>query len=126
MEFAMIRTRFTILIAALALAGCATGDRGLVSPHQPVVSAAGAVVRHCPDWRPAPMGEQEGQSSNYGCAAALNLAAMIADPADLIHGKTETASLAETATRAIKSFRETAPSGKGGTVEKVSTKAAAQ
>jgi pilus assembly protein CpaD len=124
MEFAMIRSRFIILTAALAVTGCATGDRGLVSPHQPVVSEAGATVPHCPDWRPAPMGEQEGQSPNYGCAFALNLAAMIADPADLIRGRSEATSSAETAVRALKSFRETAPSGKGGVVEKVSAKAA--
>lgn len=122
----MIRKCSPLLAAALALAGCATGDRGLVSTHQPVVSAAGATVPHCPDWRLEEQGEQEGQSSNYGCATAVNLAAMIADPADLVRGRTEVASSAETATRAIKSFRDSPPTGKGGVVEKVSAKAPAQ
>lgn len=111
------------LASGLALAGCATGDRGLASPHQPVVTPAGAVVNGCPDWHKAGTGgEQEAQSSNYGCAAAKNLAAMIVDPADLIHGRSATGSTAETAVRALKSYREAAPTGKGNIVEKVGVK----
>ena len=94
--------RFSILAASVALAGCAAGDRGLVSPHQPIVGSTGATVPGCPDWTAAQGGEKEGQSSNYGCATAMNLAAMIADPNDLIHGKSAGAgSAAEVAVRAI-------------------------
>ncbi|WP_404713980.1 CpaD family pilus assembly lipoprotein [Sphingomonas sp. MMS24-J13] len=120
----MIRSCFTMVAAAIALTGCAAGDRGLVSTHQPVVSEAGATVPHCPNWQPEERGEQEGQSSNYGCASAVNLAAMVADPADLVRGKSEATSLAETAVRALKALRDAGTTGKGNTVEKISAKAA--
>lgn len=118
----MTRYRLSICLAPLLFGGCALGERGLVSPHQPVVSAAGATVPGCPNWVRINEGETEGQSSNYGCAAAQNLAAMIADPADLVRGRAASSSSAEVAVRAIKSYRDTQPSGKGGQVEKVSSK----
>ncbi len=52
----------------------------------------------------------------------MNLAAMIADPADLIRGRSASASPAEVAVRALKAYRETQASGKGGQLEKVSAK----
>jgi pilus assembly protein CpaD len=111
-------------IALLPLAGCAAGDRGLVSPHQPVISAAGATVANCPDWSDKDLPMSEGQSSNYGCAAALNLAAMIADPNDLVRGRSDTATGTDPALamRALKSWRDTGQTGKQG-VEKLSSKA---
>ena len=114
--------RIAIAAMPLALMACAGGERGLVSPHQPIVSAAGASVPGCPDWRDTDLTTSEGQASNYGCATALNLAAMIADPADLIHGKTGNgAGSADVAVRAIKAQRDLGPTGKGG-IEKVSAK----
>lgn len=116
--------RFSLLAGMAALGGCTHGDRGLVSPHQPVVSAAGATVPGCPDWSDYQLQTTEGQASNYGCATALNLAAMIADPQDLLHGRNSTGvGSGETASKAVKAFRETAPSGKGGTIATVSSKA---
>ena len=120
----MTPIRISILLAGLGLASaCQAADRGLVSPHQPVVRGATASVPGCPNWGSRKLGEREGQDSNYGCATAMNLAAMIADPADLVRGQTGGAgNSAEIAARAIKSYRETPPSGKGGQVEKVSAK----
>lgn len=107
----------------LTLGGCAAGDRGLVSPHQPVVSATGATVPNCPDWSDSELPMSEGQSSNYGCATAVNLAAMIADPRDLVRGQTDATTGGDPAlaTRAIKSWREMGTTAKQG-VEKTSSK----
>lgn len=101
------------LLPCLALAACAVGDRGLSSPHQPVVAGDHAYVPGCPDWTSAETsGAHEGQSSNYGCATNTNLAAMIADPADLLHGRGDDSHGADEATRAIKAWHEVPPSSK--------------
>ncbi|RYD58470.1 MAG: pilus assembly protein CpaD [Sphingomonadales bacterium] len=58
-------------------------------------------------------------SSNYGCAANSNLAAMVADPGDLVRGVPGApTSDPATGTRAIKALRDAAPTGGGGTVVK--------
>lgn len=112
------------LAALLPLAGCAAGERGIVSAHQPVVSAIGTTVPGCPDWSDAKLPMSEGQASNYGCATAVNLAAMIADPRDLVRGQTDPMTGADPAVaqRALKAWRDIGPSGKQG-IEKTSSKA---
>lgn len=115
------------LILSAALPGTAFAadpSRGLESLRQPVVTNGVAHVPGCPDWsdNKTHANPFESMSSNYGCATNSNLAAMIADPADLLRGRAATEGAAEVATRAIKAYRETAPSGKGGQVEKVSAK----
>lgn len=59
------------------------------------------------------------QSSNFGCAINGNLAAMVANPGDLVRGQpgADTADPA-TAVKAIDSYRKATPSGAGGTVVK--------
>lgn len=115
--------RLSLLACPAALAGCATTDAGMVSVHQPVVAAGGASVAGCPDWSDQDGPIHEAQSRNYGCATALNLAAMIADPADLVRGKAgDNRGSGEIAVRAVKSARDTPPSGKGGTLQQVSSK----
>ena len=53
-----------------------------------VVSRARASVPGCPDWsRNASINFDQHTSSDYGCAVNGNLAAMIADPRDLVQGK---------------------------------------
>ncbi|PZU08600.1 CpaD family pilus assembly lipoprotein [Sphingomonas sp.] len=120
----MKKHSFIAILALLPLAACATDDRGLVSQHQPVVSTAGATVPGCPDWSDRDLPPGEGQSSNYGCATALNLAAMIDDPRDLVRGRTDatTGADATIATRAVKTWRDTGQTGKQG-VEKTGSKA---
>ncbi|UAK24106.1 CpaD family pilus assembly lipoprotein [Sphingomonas nostoxanthinifaciens] len=104
--------RFLPLILVLPLAACATGYKGVDNPHQPVVSANAAKVQNCPDWSVPTLGANEGQSSNYGCATAINLAAMIADPADLLHGRADRSGQSDVGTRAIKAWREAVPTSK--------------
>ena len=48
----------------------------------------GATVDGCPDWSRSRTGDvTKTRSSNYGCARAHNLAGMISQPRDLIHGR---------------------------------------
>ena len=50
--------------------------------------------------------------ANYGCAINSNLAAMVADPTDLIHGKSYDATDTRSAIRAIKAWHEAEPTSK--------------
>jgi len=81
-----------------------------------VVSRRRAEVPGCPNWSvPAQPNYANSNMSNYGCAVNSNLAAMVADPVDLIHGR-EAGSVADsmTATRAVDMYRKTAPTGSKG------------
>ena len=79
-----------------------------------VASRATASVPDCPNWAPAEIAASGNTSSNYGCATNANLAAMIADPTDLVRGQDGVNSGAATATRAIRSYRQATPTGQGG------------
>ena len=96
----------------LLLGACTAGNRQMVTTHQPIVNGAVAYVPGCPDWSTASAQAHEGQSSNYGCATMTNLAAMIADPQDLLHGRSDTTGTADVATKAIKAWREAAATSK--------------
>jgi len=52
-----------------------------------MIERAVATRPACPDWSKPPIDYSAQVSSNFGCATASNLAAMVADPADLLHGK---------------------------------------
>ena len=81
-----------------------------------VVSRMRADVPRCPDWSRDGSNEFESNtSSNYGCATNRNLAAMIANPADLVRGApgTETSDTA-LSYKAIDAYRKKPPGGGGG------------
>ncbi|WCT72151.1 CpaD family pilus assembly lipoprotein [Sphingomonas naphthae] len=117
---------FLLLAGALSLGGCmGTENRGVDSVHVPMVTrtATGAVasVPGCPDWsRPVGTELTSSTTSDYGCATRSNLAAMIADPMDLITPKSSTATDPYVAAKGIKSWRDTPASGSKG-LEKVTT-----
>lgn len=81
-----------------------------------VVSRSLASVPGCPTWRDK--GEANfhgGLSDNYGCATAQNLAAMIADPRDLIEGRMPGFDVTNgVSSKAIKTYRDKEPTGAGG------------
>ena len=94
---------------------------GAVAPGQlrVIVSRSTAHVPNCPSLEragPSPT------SPNYGCAVNSNLAAMIADPSDLVLGQegVGTADVNTTA-KAIRVYRDKVPSGNGG-LQSVSSK----
>lgn len=96
----------------LLLGGCAVGDRQIETRHQPVVGANSAYVPGCPDWSTSLAQAHEGNSSNFGCATMTNLAAMIANPQDLLHGQDASTGSGDVAVKAIKAWREAAPTSK--------------
>jgi pilus assembly protein CpaD len=81
-----------------------------------IVSRMSASVPNCPDWsRPASPNFDGHALSNYGCATNGNLAAMVADPRDLISGRTgATSPDGATAAKAIRTYRNAVPTGAGG------------
>ena len=89
-----------------------------------IVTRASASVPGCPNWRQGGLtGAVVSTESNFGCATNSNLAAMIANPDDLALGRENMPTGdPRTATKAIKSYRDAAPSGAGGVVKAESTK----
>lgn len=102
----------------LLLDSTAPVTSGEIEPGQVrvVVSRAVAEVPNCPDWSRTSQPEFNANSmSNYGCAMNSNLAAMVANPEDLVRGRTD-GSVADAATggRAISALRKSTPTGAGG------------
>jgi len=110
-ESAVSLKAFVPLLAALALSGCALGDRSLATPHKIEVSDGAASVPNCPDWSDSEANVGDGQSANFGCATRSNLAAMIANPDDLLRGQVATQTDAVATARAMKAYRELIPTG---------------
>lgn len=88
-----------------------------------VVSRTRASVPGCPNWSvPSQPNIENANMSNYGCSVNANLAAMIANPEDLVHGREGSAvSDPNAATRAVGVYRSTAPTGTKG-LQNVNTK----
>ncbi|GGD57268.1 pilus assembly protein CpaD [Erythrobacter arachoides] len=111
---AAVASRFGIL-----LADTAPVTEGYVNPGnvRVVVTRSMAHVPGCPIWDDEYGFERGNQtSSGYGCAVNTNIAAMVANPEDLLegqHGTGETVIM--TSNRAINAYRNAAPTGGGGT-----------
>jgi len=80
-----------------------------------VVARRRAVVPGCPNWSKPSQPDWDNKSmSNFGCAVNTNMAAMVANPEDLLHGRDGAAVPdAVTATRAIDMYRKKTPTGSG-------------
>jgi pilus assembly protein CpaD len=77
-----------------------------------VVTRTKVSVPDCPDWRRKSNPELEASTmSNYGCATVSNIAAMVADPNDLIDGQGYTGADGHATSKAIAVFRERKPTG---------------
>lgn len=80
-----------------------------------VVSRSTASVPGCPDYTQASQPNfTAASSSNFGCGTNSTLAAMVANPEDLIHGQEARGSNTEAATRAIRVWRDSGPTSKNG------------
>ena len=88
-----------------------------------IVSRTEASVPGCPNWsRPSTPTYNNEMLSNFGCGVNSNLAAMVANPEDLIHGREGSAVVDQaTATRAVGTYRSAVPTGTGG-LQDISTK----
>jgi pilus assembly protein CpaD len=106
----------------LMLSDSAPVTAGAIAPGtvRVVVTRMSASVPSCPDFsRVYEPDYQASTTSNFGCATNKNLAAMIANPADLVRGEPGlgTADPVQI-NKAIKAFRDAAPTGGGGTAVK--------
>lgn len=80
-----------------------------------VVSRSIASVPGCPDYSQSSQPNfTAAASSNYGCGTNATLAAMVANPEDLVKGQEARGSSPETAAKAIKVWRNAAPTAQGG------------
>lgn len=82
-----------------------------------VASRSTASVPDCPNWAGSDNGvvPPQNTSSNFGCATAGNLAAMVANPQDLVEGRNGSGNgSASLAGRAIRTYREVQPTGRQG------------
>ncbi|MGB3807159.1 MAG: CpaD family pilus assembly protein [Erythrobacter sp.] len=105
----------------LMVSEVAPTTNGYLEPGQVrvVITRTTASVPECPDWSAkSDMNYANASSPNYGCAINSNLAAMVADPEDLLKGKEATGdNVIQTGNKAIQTYRETAPTGAGGLME---------
>lgn len=77
-----------------------------------VASRSVAFVPGCPNWQDRHEIVQRTTSSNFGCATNSNLAAMVANPDDLVAGRQgSVTSSAATAGRAIRVYRQNGATG---------------
>ena len=109
-DVARVAAEYGLLVADGAPVTAGAVEPGTV---RVIVSRSTASVPGCPNWdRP---GGPSAISSNYGCALNTNIAAMVADPADLVLGQEGSASGdAATASKAIRVYREAVPTGTKG------------
>jgi pilus assembly protein CpaD len=78
-----------------------------------VAARSTASVPGCPEWSDPGIDSPVRTGANYGCAINTNLAAMIANPDDLIRGRDAGGrGAAIIAGRAVRVYRETQPSGR--------------
>jgi pilus assembly protein CpaD len=115
-QVAAIAGRYGMLVNAGAPV-----TRGIVQPGsiRIVVARRRATVPGCPNWRQASQPDWNNKSMpSFGCGVNSNLAAMVADPEDLLHGR-EGASVTDTrtATRAVEMYRTKPLTGAGALVD---------
>jgi pilus assembly protein CpaD len=119
-DVARVASRYGMLIndgAPVTAGGVAPGSVRVV------VSRTRASVPNCPNWSvPSQPNLENATMSNFGCGLNSNMAAMVANPEDLVHGR-EGSSLTDstTATRAIGVYRTAPPTGSKG-LQDISTK----
>ncbi len=108
--------RYGLIVSAVA-----PTTSGILQPGQArvVITRSNASVPGCPDWSAkSDMNYTNGTSPGYGCAVNSNLAAMVANPEDLLEGQTGSGeTVISTGTRAIRTYREAEPTGAGGLQE---------
>ena len=116
-DVASVAARYGLLLSRGAPVTAGSVQPGLA---RVVVSRSEAFVPGCPDWSEAPeVGNRITTASNFGCATNSNLAAMIADPNDLVLGRSgDNGSDAGASSKAVTAYRTRALTGNGGSTLK--------
>lgn len=111
-SIADIVARHGLLVAEDSSAAAGSAPQGSV---RLIVRRATASVPGCPDWHATTETSMAlGTSSNFGCGVNGNLAAMIANPEDLVRGQgTDSDLRTATSNRAISTYRNKVPTGSG-------------
>ncbi|RVQ66463.1 pilus assembly protein CpaD [Croceicoccus ponticola] len=98
---------------------------GVVAPGvaRVVVTRSVASVPNCPNWSAqSDSNPNNATSPGYGCAINGNLAAMIADPEDLLRGQRGSGeTVVMSSTKAIEAYREAKTTGEGNKVNEVAS-----
>lgn len=123
-QVAAIAGQYGMMVAAGAPVTTGPVQSGTV---RVVVSRRRAVVPHCPNWSlPSQPNFDNRNMSNFGCGVNSNLAAMVADPEDLIHGREPPATGdVHAAAKAVQFYRAAPPTGTKG-LQDVTTKGGSQ
>lgn len=101
----------------LVIATGAPVTQGRVSPGslRVIVSRSGAYVPDCPNWERQTFPDFENSTaSNFGCATNSNLAALIANPDDLVSGRSPGQTTTVFTNKALESIRDVKPTGLNG------------
>ncbi len=105
----------------LMISDVAPATAGMLQPGQArvVITRTSAAVPGCPDWSAkSDMSYNNGISTNFGCGVNSNLAAMVADPQDLLEGKKGSGeTVIATSNKAIATLRNAEPTGAGGLLD---------
>ncbi len=111
-EIAKIAARYGLLLSREVPVVAGTPAPGQL---RVIVSRSSAAVPDCSNWSRKSQPEFASSTmSNYGCATNSNLAAMVANPEDLVQGQIADGSGDPLSTaKAIKSYRDAEPTGKG-------------
>jgi pilus assembly protein CpaD len=102
----------------LIVSDTAPTTEGMLQPGQArvVITRSDARVPGCPDWSAqSDANYTNGTSPNFGCATNSNIAAMVADPQDLLEGKEgDSETVISTSNKAIGALRDAEPTGAQG------------
>ena len=119
-DVARIAGNYGLMVAGGAPMTAGPVPQGMI---RVVVARSRASVPNCPNWdRPSQPTFGHTQLPGFGCAVNGNLAAMVADPQDLVFGR-EGSGVGDnqTAVKALESYRKAAPTGTTG-LKEISTK----
>ena len=112
-QVAMIAGRYGLLVTPGAPV-----TTGVVNPGsvRVVVARRRASVPGCPNWSQPSQPDWDNKTmANFGCSVNSNLAAMVANPEDLVRGRDSApVTDAVSAVRAIDMYRKQVPTGQGG------------
>jgi len=102
----------------LIVSETAPTTEGFLQPGEArvVITRSTASVPGCPDWsKQSDMNYLNATSPGYGCSTNSNIAAMVANPEDLLEGQTGSSeTLVSTSTKAISTLRDADPTGAAG------------
>ena len=119
-DVAQVAGNYGLLVSASAPVTTGAVPPGMV---RVIVSRTRATVPGCPNWNIRSQPNFDNRTmSNFGCAVNSNLAAMVANPEDLVHGR-EGSGVGDTliSTKAVGAYRKAEPTGTKG-LQDINTK----